>query len=136
MVDITEEPYDPVVQEILLRGSDLALLPGPTDPPQTPSALLILPPTMSAALWLADETGLGQQATATRVTAAQQRQIALMQETGEIEDVADYLPQMDDDLVDLPEIEIEESDGSEYTPDEGDPTNSPLATRFVSYFRF
>ena len=84
---------------------------------------------MSAAFWLADYNGLGPQATATRVSAAQQRQIALMQEEGEIEEVADLLPQPAEEAPELPELEIEESDGSEYTPDEGDPTISPLATR-------
>ena len=129
MVDIMEEPYDPMLQEILLDGTNLSLLPAPTDPPQTPTSLLILPPTMSGAFWLADYNGLGPQATATRVGAAQQRQIALMQEAGEIDEVADLLPQPPEDAPEIPEPEIEESEGSEYTPEEGDPTNSPLATR-------
>ena len=133
-MDITEEPYEPLVQEILQRGVDLSKLPSPGDPPQTPSSLLILPPTISAALWLADETGLGQQATATRVAAAQQRQIALMQEHGGVEEIARYLPPMQvDDLPEMPEMEIDEdSDGSEYTPDEVEPPNSPFATRYPS----
>lgn len=131
MVDITDEPYDPALQEILTTGKHLHRLSDPSDPPQTPKSLIVLPPTMSAAFWYADDAGLGPQATATRVTAAQQRQIALMQEMGGDEGMADILPLVQaEEPPEAPDLENdEESDGSEYTPDEAEPINSPLAIR-------
>jgi len=129
MVDILDQPYDASLQEILISGRDLHKLPEPNG---MPGSLLTLPPTMSAAIWQADELGLGPQATTSRASAALQRQIALMQESGEANDLADFLAPMQlEDQVEAEVVEIEDdSEGSEYTPDDTDLVASPFATRY------
>eukprot|EP00210_Caulerpa_lentillifera_P006495 g6205.t1 len=120
MVDMMGMPYDPELQECLLEPTQLHRL--PTAALETPPALLELPPTVSATLWLANEMGLGQQATMTRVQAARDRQLQLMQDAGGVEEFPDLLHGVVLPEEDVIEIEVdEESDDSEYTPEEVDP---------------
>ena len=129
--DHKEEPYEPLMHEILQRGMNFPTLPSPSDLLQAPSYSQITPPTISAALWRPDETVPGRQATAISLATVQQIQSVSKQEHGEVEETLRSLPLMQvDDSPEIPVVETEDdSDGEEFAPDEVEPPSSPLATQ-------